>query len=60
MERVDGTTPNGGDYSELHFLNDRNDEVEKSEATHCVIRECKWDGTLVGETWAIMESREGM
>ncbi|MGN0650831.1 MAG: hypothetical protein ACI4KM_10370 [Oscillospiraceae bacterium] len=50
--RIDGKTPGGGDYSEIHFLDDKNNEVSEKTATHCVIRECLKDGTVVKETWA--------
>ena len=49
--RTDGPPPSGGDYSEIVFFNDKHEVVDASEATHCVIRECKADGTLVYETW---------
>lgn len=40
-ERIYGATPNGGDYSELCYL----------DGGRVVIRECKADGTLICETW---------
>lgn len=49
--RIDKPTPSGGDYSEIVFFNDKHEVVDESEATHCVIRECKADGALVYETW---------
>ena len=49
--RIDEPTPNGGEYSEIVFLNDQYEEVDESEATRCVIRECMSDGKLVAETW---------
>lgn len=51
--RIDEPTPNGGAYSELVFLDENNDVVDESNATHCVIRECTEDGTTVAETWGI-------
>lgn len=50
-ERVNEKTPNGGDYSEIFYLNDEQDVVEQKDATKCVIRECLNDGTLIQETW---------
>ena len=47
-------TPNGGDYSEMIFLDDNNNIVPEEKATHCVIRECKKDGTLVAETFGTL------
>ena len=49
--RIDGPTPSGGDYSEMIFLDDSHNVVEKEKATHGVIRECKENGTLIKETW---------
>lgn len=50
--RINEITPNGGEYSEIHFLDSDNNEVEEKFATNCVIRECTSDGTVVRETWA--------
>ena len=50
-ERHDGPTPSGGAYSEIYYLNDKNEVVDSSIATRCVIRECREDGTLIQETW---------
>ena len=49
--RIYGSTPAGGDYSELFYMNKKHEYVEPEEAEIGVIRECKEDGTLVGETW---------
>lgn len=49
--KVNEPTPNGGDYSEIVFFNDNGDIVEEENATRCVIRECKNDGSLIAETW---------
>lgn len=49
--RVYEPTPNGGDYSEIVFFDDNGDIVKEENATRCVIRECKNDGTLLAETW---------
>lgn len=51
FKTINEKTPNGGDYSEIHFLDDKNNEVEEN-ATHCVIRECMNDGSVIKETWA--------
>ena len=52
-------TPNGGDYSEIIFLDDYNNIVPEKKATQCVIRECKKDGTLVAETFGSIAPRKG-
>lgn len=49
--RIDGPTPNGGDYSEIVFFDNDGNIVDESVATRCVIRECMEDGSLVAETW---------
>ena len=48
-EKHVGPTPNGGDYSEIFYFDDDGNPADKAQATHCVIRECLSDGTLVGE-----------
>ena len=50
-ELVKGKTPNGGDYSEIYYFDKSGNSVDSSEATRCVIRECKNDGTLLNEIW---------
>ncbi len=51
-ERRDQPTPNGGDYSEIFYLDDDGNSVDKNVATRAIIRECKVDGTLIHETFA--------
>lgn len=53
--RVYEPTPNGGDYSEIVYLDDNNNVVDENTATKCVIRECKNDGTLVAETFGTVD-----
>ena len=48
-QRIDETTPNGSDYSEIVYMNDSSDVADESVATKCVIRECTADGSLVYE-----------
>ncbi len=48
-KRVDAPTPNGGDYSEIYYLDKRGNRVDEEKAETCVIRECLSDGTLVNE-----------
>lgn len=51
FERVEGKTPNGGDYSEIYYQDNDGNPVDESEATKFVLRECKSDGTLISETF---------
>lgn len=51
-QRIEGKTPNGGEYSEIHYLDSENNPVDEAEAVKCVIRECLANGELVHETWA--------
>ena len=53
--RQDGETPNGGDYAEIIFFDDDGNVVDEKNATRCVIRECKADGTLICETWGVVQ-----
>ena len=50
-QRIDEPTPSGGDYSEIYYLDEKNNNVDESEASRCVIRECKKNGELINETW---------
>lgn len=43
-------TPNGGDYSEIYYLDDDKKPISKERATQVIIRELKEDGALVKET----------
>lgn len=56
-ESVDEPTPLGGDYSEIYYLDDKSNVVDSSVATHCVIRECGADGSLIAESWGIFADR---
>ena len=50
-KRVDKPTPAGGDYSELIFLDDKDNNVDEKFASRGIIRECKADGTVIQETF---------
>jgi len=50
--RTDEPTPSGGDYSEIYFFDDKDNNVDETVATKCVIRECKANGDLIMETFA--------
>ena len=56
--RMNEKTPNGGDYSEIFFMNDAGEVVDESAATKCAIRECKSDGTLVNEIFGVCNAGE--
>jgi hypothetical protein len=49
-KRIDRPTPHGGDYSEIFYFDKAGNAVDAEHAAHCIIRECKEDGTLVFET----------
>ena len=51
-------TPHGGDYSEIHYLDDQSNVVDSSAATRCVILEFKMDGTFVYETWGYLNRKK--
>ena len=53
--RVNEKTPNGGDYSEITFLDGNGKPIDEKYAKKCVIRECLSDGTLVSETMGICQ-----
>lgn len=53
VKRMDGKTPNGGDYSEMFFLDKDRKLTNEENAVMCVIRECKKNGELVAETYGI-------
>ncbi|MGN1051244.1 MAG: hypothetical protein ACI4QE_02970 [Acutalibacteraceae bacterium] len=50
-ERYDKKTPNGGDYSEIFYLDENGKGVDKNKATRAVIYECKKDGTAINRTF---------
>lgn len=52
-QRVDEPTPNGGDYSEIYYLDKHGNQVDEEKAETCVIRECLADGTLINEIHGI-------
>lgn len=50
-ERYNRPTPNGGDYSEIFYMDDNGNYVDKKKATKAVIYECKNDGTAINRTF---------
>ncbi len=55
-ERYDKPTPNGGDYSEIFYMDADGNYVDKSVAVKAVIYEFKNDGTAINRTF--MEKRK--
>lgn len=53
--KTKGKTPNGGDYSEIYFFDDKGNPIDQKNASRCVIRECKENGELLKETLATCE-----
>jgi hypothetical protein len=51
VKRDNNPTPAGGDYSELHFFDDKGNPVDEKFASKGIIRECLEDGTLLQETY---------
>lgn len=49
-ETLRGPTPEGGDYSEIYYFDDKGRAIDKSNATKLIIRELLDNGTLVNET----------
>ncbi|MBO7208033.1 MAG: hypothetical protein J6W10_10535 [Kiritimatiellae bacterium] len=56
-KRVNEKTPNGGDYSEIAFYDNKMTPVDEKDATYCVISEYKKDGTLISNTYGSMERK---
>lgn len=56
-ERVEGKTPNGGDYSEIYYQDEKGNPVDETEAKKFVLRECKSDGTLVHEIFGRCDNK---
>ncbi len=51
-ERIDEKTPNGGDYSEVFYLDEDGNPADKEIAVTAIVRECMKDGSLIMETIA--------
>lgn len=47
-------TPNGGDYSEIYYMDKYGNPTDEDEAVTCIIRECKSDGTLLNEIHGVV------
>ena len=55
-EVINEETSNGSAYSEIYYLDEKNNVVDSNIATHCVIREFTADGNLICETWGFTEN----
>lgn len=51
-EKIYSKTPNGADYSEIFYLDNKKESTSKEKATNVIIKECLNDGTLIKETFA--------
>ena len=56
--RINGKTPNGGDYSEAYYFDKNRNLVEPEKAADIMINEYKRDGTLIGTTYAKVEEQK--
>lgn len=50
-ERYNKPTPNGGDYSEIFYMDADGNYVDKNVAVKAVVYECKNDGTAIKRTF---------
>ena len=57
-ERIDEKTPNGGDYSEIYYLDKNNKSCDKESATRAIIRECTVEVKIVHETYGVINRRK--
>ena len=53
-KRIEEKTPNGGDYSEIYYMDKNGNSIDEEEATNCIIRECESDGPLLNETFGVV------
>lgn len=54
-KKINGMTPNGGAYSEIHFFDANGNLVDETVAVRFVVRECAENGDLICETWGYTE-----
>lgn len=57
--RIDGPTPQGGDYSEVFYF-DSNDNIvsDPDRAVRGVVRECTQEGILISSTWFYLDNKQ--
>jgi len=53
VDRVKGRTPNGGAYSEIHYLDRSGNPVDPKDAYQMIIWECTEDGKIICTTSAL-------
>lgn len=53
-KRIEEKTPNGGDYSEIYYMDKYGNPTDEDEAVTCIIRECKSDGALLNEIHGVV------
>lgn len=56
-KRVNKPTPGGGSYSEVYYMDQQGNIVDESVAERCCIRECAADGSLLLETYGIIDRK---
>jgi hypothetical protein len=54
-KKVIHNTPAGGVYSEIYYFDLDWNNVDEENASKCIIRECKSDGTLVQGTFGFWD-----
>jgi hypothetical protein len=55
-ERVDGKTPNGGDFSIAYFMDEKGNPVPKKQAKRAEIIEYKKDGIVIQRTYGTINA----
>ena len=55
--KIKESTPSGGDYSEIYYFDDEHNAVDENDATNCIIRECKNDGTVINEIFGVCNQK---
>lgn len=57
--RINGPTPQGGDYSEVFYF-DSNDNIvsDPDIAVRGVVRECTQEGILISNTWFYLDNKQ--
>ncbi len=56
VEKIEGKTPNGGVRSEIIYMNDKSELVDKKKATRAVIRELDENNKIIFETWGYLDN----